>query len=61
MGDQLLTRPPPCFSKQANALVPAASIALGNPHWARMVGYGPFSIRVPIRKADPTVGILIEC
>jgi hypothetical protein len=41
----LLSGAPPCFKKQVKPLVPAVkSLAPTNPHWARMVGYGPFSL-----------------
>jgi hypothetical protein len=38
----------PCFGRHVKSLVPAAlqSLALTNPHWVRVVGYGLFSLRV---------------
>jgi hypothetical protein len=43
----------PCFGRHAKPLVPAAlqSLAPTNSHWARVVGYGPFSLCV-IHKED---------
>jgi hypothetical protein len=37
----LLCRAPPCFGRHVLYL---QSLAPTNPHWARMVGYGPFSL-----------------
>jgi hypothetical protein len=44
----LLSRAPPCFVRHAKPLVPAAFAMLAptNPHWARVVGYGSFSLCV---------------
>jgi hypothetical protein len=39
----LLRRAPPCFGRHVKPLVPAAPTNL---HWARVVGYGPFSLCV---------------
>jgi hypothetical protein len=42
----LLSRAPTSFGRHGKPLVPAAlqSLAHTNPHWARVVGYGPFSL-----------------
>jgi hypothetical protein len=44
----LLSRAPPCFGRHVKPLVPLhlQSLAPTNPHWARVVGYGPFSLWV---------------
>jgi hypothetical protein len=44
----LLSRAPQCFGRHVKPLVPAAlkSLAPTNPHWARVVGYGSFSLCV---------------
>jgi hypothetical protein len=40
----VLSRTPPCFGRHVKPLVPVA-FAL-DPHWPRVVGYGPFSLCV---------------
>jgi hypothetical protein len=47
----LLSRAPPCFGRYVKALVPAIFAVVNNPHWARVLGYVPFSSRV-IYKED---------
>jgi hypothetical protein len=44
----LLFPAPPCFGRHVKPLVPAAfaSLAPTNPHWARVVGHGLFSLCV---------------
>jgi hypothetical protein len=44
----LLSRAPPCFGRHVKPLVPVnlQSLAHTNPHWAHVVGYGPFSLCV---------------
>jgi hypothetical protein len=44
----LLSRAPPCFGRHVKPLVPAAFTVIvpTNPHWARVVGYGMFSLYV---------------
>jgi hypothetical protein len=52
----LLSRGPPCFERHVKPLVPAAFavVSTRQPHWARVVGYGP------LRKAcAPAEGTLI--
>jgi hypothetical protein len=41
-----LSRAPPCFGRYIKPLVHLQSLAPTNPHWARVVGYGPFSLCV---------------
>jgi hypothetical protein len=47
----VLCRAPPCFERHVKPLVPAAFavVSTHQPRWARLVGYGPFSLCV-IRK-----------
>jgi hypothetical protein len=44
----LLSQAPPCFRRHGKLLVPAAFavVSTDNPHWVRVVGYGPFSLCV---------------
>jgi hypothetical protein len=44
----LLSRAPPCFGTHSKLLVPAAFVVVSThqPHWAHVVGYGPFSLCV---------------
>jgi hypothetical protein len=43
----LLSRASPCFSRHVKPLVRAEFVVIStNPHWARVVGYGPFSLCV---------------
>jgi hypothetical protein len=44
----LLFRAPPCFGRHVKPWVPAAFtvVSIHNPHWARLVGYGPFFLCV---------------
>jgi hypothetical protein len=54
MGDQkFIFQAPPCYGRHVMSLVPAAlqSLAPTNPHWARVVGYGPFSLCVTVINA----------
>jgi hypothetical protein len=46
-------RAPQCFGRHVNPLVPATlqSLAPTNPHWARVVGYGPFFLCVLHKEA----------
>jgi hypothetical protein len=38
---------PPCFGRHVKPLVPVAfAVVNTKPHWARVVGYGPFSLWV---------------
>jgi hypothetical protein len=49
----LLSRASPCFGSHIKPLVPAvlAVVRPTNPHWARVVGYGQFSLCVIHKKA----------
>jgi hypothetical protein len=44
----LLSRAPSCFRRHVKPLVPAdlQSLAPTNPHWVRVVAYGPFTLCV---------------
>jgi hypothetical protein len=43
----LLSRAPPCLGRHVKPLIPVIqSLAPTNPHWARVVSYGPFSLCV---------------
>jgi hypothetical protein len=44
----LLSLAPPCFGRHVKPMVPVAFavVAPTNPHWARVEGYGPFSVCV---------------
>jgi hypothetical protein len=39
-----LSRAPPCFGRHVDPGCNLQSIAPTNPHWARVVHYGPFSL-----------------
>jgi hypothetical protein len=52
----LLSRAPPCFGSRCSRLY-LQSIAPTNPHWARVVGYGPFFLCVIHKKGlCPSIG-----
>jgi hypothetical protein len=43
----LLSRAPQCFGRHVKPLIPTAfAVDSTNPHWARVMGYGPFSLCV---------------
>jgi hypothetical protein len=45
MGDQIISRAPPCFGRHVKPLVSVAFAVISTHlHWARVVGYGPFSL-----------------
>jgi hypothetical protein len=43
---KLLSRAPPCFGRHVKSAAFAVVNTLTNPHWALVVGYGPFSLCV---------------
>jgi hypothetical protein len=48
----LLSRAPPCFERHVKPLVLAvfAAVSRTDPQWAHVVGYGPFSLCVILKK-----------
>jgi hypothetical protein len=55
-----IQRFPPIFTRSSFHRLYLQSLAPTNPRWALVVGYGPFSLKVIIRKACvPAVGALI--
>jgi hypothetical protein len=54
----LLSRAPSCLGRHVKPLVPAAFAVVSiNPQWARLVGYGPFSLCVIHKEAH--TGLLV--
>jgi hypothetical protein len=54
----LLSRAPPSFGRHVKPRLHLQSLAPTNPHWARVVGYGPFFLCV-FHKEGPAMRALI--
>jgi hypothetical protein len=59
VGANKNSTPPIYFKNVAKNIKYSNFLCLTNPHWARVVGYGPFSLCIHKEGCVPAVGALI--